>query len=174
MSEVTFVCCYNNFVNSFCSQDTPYELIGINNTGNKKFQSASSAYNSVINQVRTKYVIYSHQDIELTKPEMLRKLVAYLDKIGVAGVKFDQPGIFTNILDMVDRKYDKPTHSYIYVEGKMMECDTLDECFFGGYAQHFRDYPFDEKICNNWHFYAVEACLRTTSNLLVGGTCMDV
>ena len=41
-----------------------------------------------------------------------------------------------------------------------MECDTVDECFFGGYAEHFRHYPFNEVVCDNWHLYAVELCLR--------------
>ena len=61
-----------------------------------------------------------------------------------------------------------------FPEGGMMECDTLDECFFGGHTEHFSRHPFDEKLCDNWHLYALESCLRTKA--LLGGKvwCCDV
>lgn len=89
MSDVTIVTCYNNdkvfndFADNLKTQTYPYELIGIDNRGNKNFSSGSSAYNSVINQVKTKYVIYSHQDIIFTTPEALAKFVNYLEKTGL-------------------------------------------------------------------------------------------
>ena len=42
----------------------------------------------------------------------------------------------------------------------LVACDTVDECFFGGRTETFRTEPFDEKLCDNWHLYAVERCLR--------------
>ena len=187
MSNVTVICCYNNekvygdFVNTLKTQTCPYELIGIDNRGNGKFTSCATAYNSVIDRVKTKYVIYSHQDILLSKPDHLAKFVSYLEQterddiLGVAGVRFDTFGLYSNI-----RHYMKQVHELVdvgrhKVEGEMMEGDTLDECFFGGHTSHFQEYSLDEEICDNWHLYAVEACLRTKSKyVLWGGACIHL
>ena len=179
MSKITIVCCYNNekmyndFVASLKTQNIDYELIGINNVNNKSFSSCSRAYNSIINDVKTKYVIYSHQDILFAEKDTLQKFLSHLEKIkthdilGVAGVRFYEDGIFSNITDPSPCQYNK-------VNEDIIECDTIDECFFGGYTEHFREYKFDEKICNSWHFYGVEACLRTKSSAKIrnggGGT----
>lgn len=180
-ADVTIVCCYNNeamyndFVNTLKSQTCPYELIGIDNRRNGKFTSCAAAYNSVINDVKTKYVIYSHQDILLQDSYTLAHFVSYLERIkrddilGAAGVRFGVKGTFTNI-----RHVSRDTGEILFagrnrLKNKIMECDTVDECFFGGYAEHFRNYPFDDVICDNWHLYASEACLNTKSNILIGG-----
>ncbi len=174
MSEVTVVCCWTNekqyqdFVNTLNAQTIPYELIGIDNRGNKAFTSCAAAYNSVINQVRTKYVIYSHQDILLTEPNMLAKFVAYLERtdcddiVGVIGVKFDTAGVFSDIMH-IQSSTGKLVKVGTHIPDGMMECNTLDECFFGGHSEHFEAFPFNEDICNGWHLYAVEACLKTQS-----------
>ena len=173
MSEVTVVCCYNNqevyndFVNTLKTQSYPCEVIGIDNRDNKAFTSCASAYNSVMKQVSTKYVIYSHQDILLEESDTLEKFVSYLDHIrthdilGVAGVCEDKPEVFTNIRHRWNSTGKISYAGQYRVEGNMMEGLTVDECFFGGRAEHFREYPFDENICDNWHLYAVDACLNT-------------
>lgn len=173
MSDVTVVCCYNNkkqyeeFAASLKAQTCPFELIGIDNTGNNSFTSCASAYNSVIDRVRTKYIIYSHQDILFPEPDVLEKFTAYLgrlgadDLLGVAGVRFDTERGISNI------QHRQNTTGRLVRVGKnppdfgIAECDTFDECFFGGYTEHFKAFPFDEVICDNWHLYAVEECLRT-------------
>lgn len=181
MSDVTIVCCYNNetmynnFVNTLKAQTCPYELIGIDNRGNGKFTSCAAAYNSVIDDVKTKYVIYSHQDILLQDAETLAQFVSYLERIkrddilGVAGVKFSYPKTITNIMHRNNHTGEIISAGVRRMDSDMMECDTVDECFFGGYTEHFRDEPFNETICNSWHFYAAEACLKTKSNILTGG-----
>lgn len=178
MSEVTVVCCwtnetmYNDFVNTLKAQDTPCEIIGIDNRGNKGFTSCAGAYNSVIDDVKTEYVIFSHQDILLRSSDVLSKFVSYLGKIGhddilgVAGVRFESPeisGIFSDIKQMNLYTGELFWPSKYRVDGGIMECDTLDECFFGGYTQHFRDYPFDAETCDNWHLYAAEACMKANT-----------
>lgn len=180
MSNVTVVCCYNNenmyknLVKSLEEQNYPFEVIGIDNRGNKNFKSCASAYNSIINKVSTKYIIYSHQDILFYKPGTFAKFMSYLEKLGshdilgVAGVNFDENKVKTNILHIQqEKKYIDAGDEYIH-DG-IIECDTVDECFFAGQTEHFKKFPFDEIICNNWHFYAVEACLRTRSNYTEGG-----
>lgn len=172
--DVTLVCCYNNatmyhdFEECLKEQICPCKLIGINNEGNQGFTSCAAAYNSVIHDIDTKYVIYSHQDIQLKEKDTLEKFVGYLERLnqddllGIAGVRFDdkEDGVYSNI---IHGRPGEREHCYggdIYIEG-MMPCDTLDECFFGGYTEHFLKHPFDEELCDNWHLYAVERCLNT-------------
>ena len=181
MSDVTVICCWNNekmygdFVSTLKAQNLPCELIGIDNRGNKGFTSCAAAYNSVIDRVKTKYVVYSHQDILLNEPDTLAKFVSYLERterddiLGVAGAKFDVPGIFTEITDIDIKTGSLSWAGSEHLSADMEECNTVDECFFGGHTEHFRQYPFDENVCNGWHLYAVEACLRTQSNYGLGG-----
>lgn len=174
MSEVTVICCWTNekqyqdFVKTLNAQTIPYELIGIDNRGNRAFTSCAAAYNSVIDRVRTKYVIYSHQDILLQDSECLLKFMSYLERtgrddiLGVAGVKFDTAGVFSDIMH-IQSSTGKLVKVGTHIPDGMMECNTLDECFFGGHSEHFEAFPFNEDICNGWHLYAVEACLKTQS-----------
>ena len=171
-AKISIVCCYNNqkiydgFVKSLEGQTCEYKLIGLNNIGNKNFTSCAAAYNSVIKNLDTEFVIFSHQDILLNEPNTLEKFLGFLeslqpdDILGAAGVKFDSPRSYTNI-----KTIDEHTGELKYVlanrlEANIMECDTLDECFFGGRAEHFKKNFFDEQVCNHWHLYAVEACLN--------------
>ena len=176
MNEVTIVCCYNNekvyngFVNTLKSQTLGYDLIGIDNRGNNRFTSCAGAYNSVSNDVKTKYVIYSHQDILLQDKDSLSDFVSCLDRVkrddilGSAGVKFSETGVITNMMS-IDEHTGEIIHAGTFIlEDTMIECDTIDECFFGGYTEHFRTNPFNESLCNNWHFYAAESCLNTKRN----------
>ena len=167
MSDVTVVCCYNNekmyadFVGTLKSQDCPCEVIGIDNRGNKGFTSCAAAYNSVIDRVKTKYVVYSHQDILLEDAGAMSKFAEYLgrtnrnDILGVAGIRLDRPGVISNIRHR--QNYRNGEISYAgprRVEGGMMTCGTVDECFFGGHTEHFREYPFNEDLCDDWHLCA--------------------
>ena len=175
MSDVTVVCCWNNeklysdFEDTLKSQTCPCEIIGIDNRGNKCFISCAAAYNSVIGQVKTKYVVYSHQDILLNEADALEKFAACLDKIGrddilgVAGAKFSTPGTFTNIMHVWSYSGKLSYAGSERITSDIEECDTVDECFFGGYAEHFREYPFDEVVCDGWHLYAADACLTAKS-----------
>lgn len=187
MSDITVVCCWNNekvysdFVGTLKAQTCQCEIIGIDNRGNQGFTSCAAAYNSVIDRIKTKYVIYSHQDILLNDQEALEKFVSYLERtgqddiLGVAGTKFDiYDGGFSNIFYRNNATGELVHSTTYFPEGGMMECDTLDECFFGGHTEHFREYPFDERVCDNWHLYAVESSLRTKA--LLGGKvwCCDV
>jgi len=157
---------YNDFAESLKKQSWPYKLIGINNEGNGHFSSCSAAYNSVIHDIDTKYVIYSHQDIILEQTDTLEKFVHYLERVnendilGIAGPRFDEPGFFSNIMNVSNvTKELIPAGNHRVKD--MILCDTLDECFFGGYTKHFLLHPFNEVLCPSWHLYAVESCLRT-------------
>lgn len=165
--QVTVICCTNNIkalknelMKSLSTQTVPYDLIVINNKDHS-FSSCSAAYNSAICKVKTKYVIFSHQDITLLKNDTLEKYIEYLDKIktgdilGVAGTQFNIQGVLTSIFHgkINQRAGKRMLHG-------IAKCDTLDECFFGGLTETFIKYPFNEKLCDDWHLYSVERCLH--------------
>lgn len=144
-AEVTVVCCYNDsgqyetLCASLKQQDIEYERIGIDNRG-QKFSSCSSALNSVADQIKTEYVIYSHQDIELPEADMLARFVEYLrglsagDILGVAGA-VENPDKHAKNMEYV---LSNIRHgSELRVAGEedftgVRKCDTVDECFLAG------------------------------------------
>ena len=171
-SKVTIVCCYNDIaqyerlVESLERQDVSCERIGIDNRG-QRFTSCSSALNSVADRIKTEYVVYSHQDIELPESGMLRQFIEYLgqmgahDILGVAGAVENPDGKSQNpeyVLSSVRHGEELRAAGEGQLTG-IRSCDTVDECFFGGRAECFRRAPFDEQLCDDWHLYAVERCL---------------
>ena len=163
--RVTIICCYNNipqyeaFLQSLNKQIEVFELIGIDNR-EQKYTSCSKAYNSVLPEVKTEYVIFSHQDIILEESSILMQFVDYMkqmdtfDILGVAGATAGVKPIFSNVHDGKGKFAGEER-----IVG-MQEFDTVDECFFGGTIECFRKYPFDEVLCDDWHLYAVERCLN--------------
>ena len=163
--RATIVCCYNKqdifneMLNSLKSQSEEVDVIAIDNS-NGKFKSCSEAFNSVIDQIYTKYVIYSHQDIIYNTSDSLSHILDYIEKVdsddivGVVGRRAGNKDRIGNIKQGRNKKRA--------VSGKVKDiekCDTVDECYFGGYTECFRKYPFSEILCNGWHMYAVERCL---------------
>lgn len=172
MADITFVCCYND-VNAFNKlvdninyQDLDVSIIGIDNSSNK-FTSCSSAYNSVIKKITTKYVAFSHQDISFIHSNTINQIIFYLsqtgtnDLIGVAGAK-EEPLYKRKVLSNVIHGTEK-SHAGSPFTG-IEKCMTLDECLLFGHTEYFISNPFNEELCNNWHLYCVEQCLRTQIN----------
>lgn len=165
MNKITVVCCYNNkkqldeFVASLENQTEKCDIILIENIGNK-FSSCSQALNHALKKVKTEYVVFSHQDIILSENDMLENFINYIkqtncgDIVGVAGAK-GKSQVYTNIKQSSELVYAGKNR----VSG-LLECYTVDECFFGGHTKSFKDNPFDEKLCDNWHMYAIERCLN--------------
>lgn len=165
--RVTVVCCTNNktqlqkeLLNSLAIQDEKFEIIIIDNEMGI-FDSCSAAFNSKINNIKTKYVVFSHQDIILGERYSLKRFVEYMkdaeigDLFGVAGTELNQIGVLTAIYHGTDRR----PAGRRKLKG-IKKCDVIDECFFGGLTETFIKYPFDENLCNGWHLYAVERCLN--------------
>ncbi len=164
---ITLVCCYNNLeqyntlLSSLKNQSIEFDIVGIDNTQGR-FPSCSIALNYGISQVKTSYVLFLHQDIVLLEAKTLENYVKYLkqikvnDILGVVGISSDSNIVQTNIyFDRIHRFQNTKRVIGLQV------CETLDECFFGGYSQYFKRNPFNERLCNNWHLYAVEKCLST-------------
>lgn len=179
-NRVTIVCCYNNeeefakFKDSIMSQTEPAAVLGIENFGNR-FSSCAKALNSVLHSIETPYVIFSHQDILLTNRCMLETFTDQLEGLG----KFDILGVagavkngtdslvYTNIYHGIDDSRCKPGIRIVDSDGQEtvtpIEVESIDECFFGGATELFRENPFDEEICDAWHLYAVEYSLFVRS-----------
>lgn len=168
---LTVVCCYNNNRLAQCLQDDvnrqnmSIRLILLDNmlhNGTCRFSSAANAYNSVLSDLDTKYVVFCHQDILLPEQNLLSSFLTYLDKaevgdiIGVAGGKQGSEQLLTNIYTDT-KKTHVPGSSRVH---GLEKCDILDECFFGGRVETFLQTPFDEKLCPGWHLYAAERCLH--------------
>ena len=179
-SRVTIVCCYNNreefekFQNSLLTQTEPSCLFGIENIGNK-YSSCAKALNSALSSIDTPYVIFSHQDILFTNKNALKTFVDQLESIG----KFDILGVagavkngtdslvYTNIYHGVGESKCKPGIRIVDSEGHEcvvpMDVESVDECFFGGTSNFFREHPFDEEVCDAWHLYAADHSLLVRS-----------
>lgn len=172
MNKITIICCWNNkeqykmLLDSIAKQSSKVDIIGIDNS-KQTFKSCSAAFNNVIKSVNTKFMLFVHQDIIFSNTECIENIQNYLEKIeynsvlGLAGSSFDSPLMKTNVLIGAN---DTLCYGGSERVDGIIECDTVDECIFGGYSSLFKKMEFDEYICNGWHFYAVEFCLRTKIN----------
>ncbi len=169
---VTIVCCYNNktmfevFITASLNlQKTKYELIGIDNR-NSIFPSISSAYNSIIPEITGSVVLFCHQDIAFSDPGFLEGIEYFIcshenDILGFCGIK-DNGIVVSNL------KY-RETGEFI-TKNQLTTCsevETVDECCFAISLRRLKALGgFNEELCDNWHLYTVELCIR---NQLVNG-----
>lgn len=172
MSELTVICCYTDpeqfdlLSEGLSRQGIPYEIIGIDNAGGR-YSSCAAAYNAALRDVKTEYVIFSHQDIRFPKNDLLPAFMRDMraagenDIIGVAGRK--DSGVRPIFSGITQGNDCVPLRNVIRPDAAE-EVQTVDECFFGGHTGTFRSLPFDEKLCDSWHLYAVERCLRAKLN----------
>lgn len=154
---VSVVCCYNNkeqyydMTQSLASQDMEYELIGIDNRNNR-FTSAAAALNCGGIQATGEVVVFLHQDIIFERQDSLRLFVNALPRnekaiIGLYGASHVNMGFTRDGLQRVE---------------------TLDECCVAMTKETWKAIQFNEKICDGWHLYVVEMCLRASEqNVLV-------
>ena len=156
---------YNNeeilndyLLKSLKNQTTNYELILIDNT-QKKVISAAEAFNQEGKKAKGKYIIFTHQDVDLSSNIFLNNLEIILDSIsnlGIAGVagKSKEKIIVSNIKEGIPPK----------LSGKIqinepVKVQTLDECLFIIPKSLFDRIQFDEQVCSGWHLYAVDYSL---------------
>ena len=148
---VSIICCYNEkkqynaMVQSLCGQTIDYEIIGIDNTCNT-YNSAASALNVGAEKASGEILVFLHQDIIFNSVLSLEHFVCQIDKdnmiIGLFGA----------------------TRERFNINEKLQLVDTLDECCVAMSKNTWHWYKFNEKICDNWHLYVVELCLRAKLN----------
>lgn len=85
-----------------------------------------------------------------------------------AATSLKEFGIFiTNHPDMIVGAYGAKQKGKIYETPYL--CETVDECCFGMTRECFNRLRFNEVVCDGWHLYAVEMCLRGKDNGTRGG-----
>lgn len=166
---ISIVCVYNNkklltdcLLNSLKNQTLDYELITIDNT-NGIFKSAAKALNYGGKKATGKYIMFVHQDVDLCSASWLEEtnqIIDSLPNLGIAGVAGMSVNGRTNkergknIILNGDKnwEYGNPIKKPELVQ-------TLDECLVIIPKSVFDVLQFDEKVCDNWHLYAVDFCL---------------
>ena len=165
---ISVICVYNNkkifdgyLAKSLQKQNAQFELIGIDNsTGD--FSSAAGALNWGARQAQaeSRYFMFAHQDVMLASDDWLQKMVSMIESLpnfavgGVAGRKEHHVNGISNIMHGPSL-----AAAAVRIE-KPEEVMTVDECLAVIPRPIFEKHQFDESVCDGWHAYMVEYCLR--------------
>ncbi len=163
---ISAVCVYNNekilnnyLLKSLKNQTADYEIITLDNTQGK-YKSAAEALNYGGRKAKGGYIMFVHQDIILGSDLWIEKAEKILDRLpnfgiaGVAGRCENDEGVITNI----EHGIPKRVAGEIHIK-KPIKVQTLDECLIIIPRFVFSLLQFDEKVCNDWHLYAVDYSL---------------
>lgn len=165
---ISIICVYNNknilgdfLLKSLQTQTAQHELITLDNTTGT-FRSAAQAlnYGALRLQSDSAYIMFAHQDIDFCSPTFLEETENTLNAIpdlgvaGVAGINAEEKRVISNSLHGIPpvaagRKTDTPA--------RVM---TVDECCVVIPRQVFKKHQLDAAVCDGWHLYMVEYCLR--------------
>ena len=132
-------------VDSLKKSTIEYELVGIDNT-NSKFKSAAAALNFGGDIATGDMLVFLHQDIIFNSEKSLATLVENYKKLPSDSAIL---GIFGATR----------TGKKEILEG-VFAVDTLDECLVILNRDTFEKHRFNENLCNGWHLYVVELCIR--------------
>lgn len=168
---LSIVCVYNDkrvleccLLGSLKNQTANHELLALDNTKGQ-FKSAAEALNYGGRLAKGKYIMFVHQDVDLcsnTWLEEAEKILESISGLGIAGVA----GMSGNGNTNRERgrniiKHGKPATFWSWGTAiqKPEPVQTLDECLIIIPKSIFDILQFDQKICDNWHIYAVDYCL---------------
>ena len=168
---ISIVCVYSNerilkdcLLKSLGNQTSEYELILIDNTQGK-FKSAAEALNGGGSNAKGSYIMFVHQDVDLCSDTWLEKTEKLLNSIpilGIAGAAGAWRGKTPEMKEIVtNSKFAIPPTN---IPGavplqKPEKVQTLDECLVIIPRPVFNKLQFDEKVCDDWHLYAVDYSL---------------
>ena len=134
------------------------KIITLDNSKNS-FVGAREAFNSVIKEIGTKYVAFSHPDVNFEKEDEMENMLHYiknLNNIGIVGIAGCKEGRAWEILSNITHGSNK---SKAGREIKNVEIvQTVDECLFFLETKTLIEHPFSD--IKGWHMYAVEQCLE--------------
>lgn len=149
---ISVICCYNriseyqNLLESLQNQNCEFEIVGVDNTKHS-FSSAAAALNHGASMAQGEYFVFLHQDIIFLKHNSLQEFVQPLHQYDNCIV-----GIYGAV------------HGDSVMIGEYQKCDTLDECCVAMCSDTWRKFPYNEELCDGWHLYEVEQCLRAKTN----------
>ncbi len=168
---ISVVCVYNNerlledyLVKSLNRQTVEFEFISLDNTSGS-FGSASEALNHGGKKAKGKYIMFVHQDVDLSSNSWLEDAEKSLDTInnlGIAGVAgMSETGNTNEKRGRNIIKHGNPVRIWQWGNQiqKPEQVQTLDECLVIIPKKVFDVIQFDEIACNNWDLYAVDYCL---------------
>ena len=162
---ISIVCVFNDYrvlkrwlLNSLDAQTTPYVMHLIDNT-NGRFKSAAEALNYGGGLATGDYIMFVHQDISLTASdwlETMESVIKTLPALGVAGVA----GTAGRGRPIGNVEYCNYTAKVFDRFTEPVRVQTVDECIAIVPRVVFEHHKFNESICQDWHLYVVEYCLR--------------
>jgi GT2 family glycosyltransferase len=166
---ISIVTVYNNerilkdyLLKSLKHQTVKFDLIKIDNTTGK-FKSAANALNYGGKKANGAYIMFVHQDVDLSSHSWLEdaeELLGFMSDLGIAGVAGMSE---RNYPDYSQRMRSIIKHGSMTRWGNKIEnpepVQTLDECLIIIPQKVFKKLEFDEKTCNDWHLYATDYCL---------------
>lgn len=139
-------------------KDISLELIIVDNISNQ-YKGARSAFNSVKDILKGKYIIFMHQDIQFLNEYTLNSVYDYLEClndfgiVGIAGAeKINGKRIILSNIKHGKNKVNVGKHIR-----NITKVDTVDECFFVIRNEIFKSYPFSNRL--GWHLYSAEQSL---------------
>lgn len=167
---ISIVCVYNDkhvldnwLLKSLKTQTSANEFIPVDNNV-MRFKSAAQALNYGGKKAAGKYIMFAHQDMDLLSSSFIGDAEDMLDRIsnmGIAGIigmswkGADHKSRFRNVI----LEHEKPVTPLGIPIDSPEEVQTVDECLFFIPREVFEKHQFDERTCDNWHFYAVDYCL---------------
>jgi len=165
---ISVICVYNNekilndcLLKSLRNQPVKFELITIDNTRGE-FKSAAAALNYGGNKATGKYFMFVHQDVTLCSDSFLEdaeKVLDGLTNFGTVGIAGKHEGskrrVFSNLKQGPSQL--EPL-GFIHINSPV-KVQTIDECLIIIPKSVFDILPFDERVCDDWHLYAVDYCL---------------
>ena len=147
---VSVICCYNKaeeyaaMRKTLETQSVSWELIGVDNRS-QRFSSAAAALNWGAEQAQGDILLFLHQDILFLQENSLKELLS--------GV-YQAPGHV--IVGLFGAKHGKEKRFF----GDFQVYETLDECCVAMPKKTWEMLRFHETLCDGWHLYVVELCLR--------------
>lgn len=164
---ISIICVYNNetslknqlmkSLNQFNTKD--FELILLD-SAMYGFTCSADGLNYGAEKANGDVLIFTHQDIFIKDEREFYDFCNFIEKsstgtiIGAAGSIEGNKENYTNYTT----GSELDTSSVNRVDG-IREVACIDESFFGMKKETFISHPFDNKLCDNWHLYAVEISL---------------
>lgn len=170
---ISVICVYNNedildnwLLKSLKNQTVKFDLMTLDNTKNT-FNSAAEALNYGGKKAKGKYLMFIHQDIDLSSNTWLEDVEKMLDSIpnlgiaGVVGMREEEYPVESRCRTIIKHGVPPRMVSTIPINPiqNPEKVQTLDECLVIVPKSVFNVLTFDEKVCADWHLYAVDYCL---------------
>jgi hypothetical protein len=126
-----------NLVKSLKGDEETFFIQGSRNT------NIASVFNNVLKDVRSRFVIFSHPDVQFSE-DVLKNVEEYLSNeeigaVGLVGMAKDKKYVFSNSIS------------------EMKEVSTLDACFLA--VDRTKGMFFDESNFDELHLYVEDFCL---------------